>query len=160
MSSFDDAFKALIGNEGGYVNNPADPGGATMFGVTERVARANGYTGDMRGMPIEIAKQIAKKVYWDPLHLDEFDPRIAFQMFDTNYNGGQTVRWAQAAAGAAVDGKMGPMTIDAIKAADPHSFILSFNAQRILYLTNLATWATFGKGWSRRIANNLKRGAT
>lgn len=160
MSSFDDAFTALIGNEGGYVNNPADPGGETNFGITKRVAVVNGYTGPMKSLSLETAKSIAKKVYWDPLHLDEFDPRIAFQLFDTNYNGGQTVRWAQGAAGAAVDGKMGPMTIAAIRMADPHAFILSFNAQRILYLTNLATWSTFGKGWSRRIASNLQRGAS
>lgn len=158
MSSFDDAFAALIGNEGGYVNNPADPGGATRWGVTQRVARAHGYTGDMRVLPLETARAIAKTTYWDPLHLDEFDPRVAFQMLDTNWNGGQTVRWAQAAAGAAVDGRMGPATIAAIKVCDPHAFILSFLSQRLMYLTNLATWSSFGKGWSRRIANNLKRG--
>lgn len=160
MSSFDDAFTALIGNEGGYVNNPADPGGETMWGVTARVARANGYAGPMKSLSLETAKSIAKSVYWDPLHLDEFDPRIAFQIFDSNYNGGQTVRWAQAASGAAVDGKMGPATIAAIKQADPHAFVLSFLSQRMIYLTNLSTWATFGKGWSRRIAANMQRGAS
>lgn len=160
MSSFDDAFTALIGNEGGYVNNPADPGGETNFGITARVARANGYAGPMKSLSLETAKAIAKAVYWDPLHLDEFDPRIAFQIFDCNYNGGQTVRWAQAAAGAAVDGKMGPATIAALKLAEPHAFVLSFLSQRMLYLTNLSTWATFGKGWTRRIANNMQRGAS
>lgn len=160
MTSFDDAFSALIGNEGGYVNDPADPGGETNFGITKRVAMANGYTGPMKSLSLETAKSIAKTVYWDPLHLDEFDPRIAFQIFDSNYNGGQTVRWAQAASGAVVDGKMGAATIEALKAADPHAFVLSFLAQRMLYLTNLKTWATFGKGWSRRIAANMQRGAS
>lgn len=158
MSSFDDAFASLIGSEGGYSNNPSDPGGETMWGCTARVARANGYTGPMRELPKETAKAIAKKVYWDPLHLDEFDPRVAFQIFDCNYNGGQTVRWAQAAAGAAVDGRMGPATIAAIKVCDPHAFILSFLSQRLNYLTDLATFKTFGRGWSRRIAANMKRG--
>lgn len=158
MSSFDDAFAALIGNEGGYVNNPADPGGETMWGITARVARANGYAGPMKALSLETAKSIAKTVYWDPLHLDEFDPRIAFQILDSNYNGGQTVRWAQAAAGAAVDGKMGPATIAALKSVDPHAFVMSFLSQRLVYLTNLSTWATFGRGWSRRIANNMQRG--
>lgn len=158
MSSFDDAFAALVGSEGGYSNNPADPGGETMWGLTARVARANGYTGAMRNMPLDVARQVAKRVYWDPLHLDEFDPRIAFQMLDANYNGGQTVRWAQAAAGAAVDGHMGPATVAAIKVCDPHAFILAFLSQRLMYLTNLTTWSAFGRGWSRRIANNMKRG--
>lgn len=159
MSSFDDAFTALIGNEGGYSNNPADPGGETMWGVTARVARANGYTGAMRALPLDTAKQIAKKVYWDPLHLDEFDPRIAFQMFDANYNGGDTVRWAQQAAGAAVDGKFGPNTIAAIAAADPQVFALRFLAYRLKYLNGLKTWPTFSRGWTNRIADNMLKGA-
>lgn len=159
MSTFDDAFTALVGNEGGYVNNPADPGGETMWGVTARVARANGYTGAMKDLPLETAKSIAKKVYWDPLHLDEFDGRIAFQMLDANYNGGYTVRWAQQAAGATVDGIMGPNTIAAITAADPHAFCLSFLSQRLKYLTGLKTWPTFGRGWSNRIASNMLKGA-
>lgn len=158
MSSFDDAFAALIGNEGGYSNNPADPGGETMWGVTARVARAHGYAGPMRQLPKETAKEIFRTVYWDPLHLDEFDPRVAFQLADANFNGGQTVRWAQAASGAAVDGRMGPATIAALKVVDPHTFVLSFLSQRMLYLTNLATWSSFGKGWTRRIANNMQRG--
>lgn len=159
MTTFDDAFTALVGNEGGYSFNPADPGGETMWGVTARVARENGYTGAMKALPFATAKQIAKTVYWDPLHLDEFDGRIAFQMLDANYNGGYTVKWAQAAAGAAVDGSMGPLTIAAIKAADPHAFVLKFLAYRLKYLYGLKTWPTFGRGWSGRIADNMLKGA-
>lgn len=159
MSSFDDAFRALIGNEGGYVNNPADPGGETMYGVTARVARAHGYAGSMRDLPLETAKAIAKQSYWDTLHLDEFDARIAFQMFDANYNGGATVRWAQQASGAPVDGKIGPNTIAAIKATDPHLFVMRFLAYRLKYLGSLKTWPSFGRGWSARIADNMLKGA-
>lgn len=86
MSSFDGAFDALIGNEGGYSNNPKDPGGKTMWGVAERVARAAGYTGPMRELPRDTAKAIAKRLYWDPLHLDQFDPRVTFQIVDANYS--------------------------------------------------------------------------
>jgi lysozyme family protein len=160
MSSFDDAFAALMGSEGGYVNNPSDPGGETNFGITKRVAVANGYNGAMKDLPQSTAKAIAKKVYWDPLELDLFDPRVSFQIFDANYNGGQTVRWAQAASGVVVDGKLGPATIAALQAVDPHAFTLSFLSQRLLYLTNLNIWSTFGKGWSRRIAANMQRGAS
>lgn len=159
MTAFDDAFAALIGNEGGYSNNPADPGGETMFGVTARVARAHGYAGEMRLLPLATARAIAKAVYWDPLHCDEYDARIAFQMLDANYNGGHTVLWAQQASGAAADGRLGPATIAAIKAADPHSFCLRFLAYRLKYLASLKTWSTFGRGWSNRIAENLERGA-
>lgn len=160
MSSFDDAFTALVGNEGGYSNNKADPGGETMWGVTARVARANGYTGAMRDLPQATAKEIAKRVYWDPLSLDQFNPIIAFQMFDANYNGGQTVRWAQQASGATVDGKFGPNTIAAIQGTNPQTFVLRFLAYRLKYLNGLKTWPTFGRGWTNRIADNLLKGAT
>lgn len=159
MSSFDDAFDALIGNEGGYSNNPKDPGRETMWGVTARVARAAGYAGPMRDLPRDTAKAIAKRLYWDPLHLDQFDPRVAFQIFDANYNGGHPVIWMQGAAGARVDGILGPQTVAAVKAADPLRFMLRWNALRLTYFTSLATWATFGKGWARRIAANLTKGA-
>jgi lysozyme family protein len=160
VSAFDDAFAALIGNEGGYSNNPADPGGETMWGVTARVARASGYAGAMKDMPRDIARTISKKLYWDPLHLDSFDPRVAFQIFDANYNGGHCVIWMQGAAGAKVDGLIGPQTIAAVQAVAPWQFILRWNALRLRYYTSLKTWQTFGKGWTNRIADNLKRGAS
>ncbi|MFM0628845.1 glycoside hydrolase family 108 protein [Paraburkholderia xenovorans] len=159
MSSFDDAFDALIGNEGGYSNNPADPGGETMWGVTARVARAAGYTGPMKDLPRDTAKAIAKKLYWDPLRLDELDARVAFQIFDANYNGGHPVIWMQGAAGAKVDGLIGPATIAAVQATDPLRFILRWNALRLRYFTSLRTWLSFSKGWANRIANNLLKGA-
>lgn len=159
MRSFDDAFDALIGNEGGYSNNPADPGGETMWGVTARVARAANYTGPMKDLPRDRAKAIAKKLYWDPLHLDEFDPRVAFQIFDANYNGGHCVIWMQGAAGTSVDGLIGPATVAAVQATDPLRFLLRWNALRLRYFTSLKTFGTFGKGWTNRIANNLMKGA-
>ncbi|PQV50956.1 glycoside hydrolase family 108 protein [Paraburkholderia sp. BL21I4N1] len=160
MTSFDDAFDALIGNEGGYSNNAADPGGETMWGVTLRVARAYGYAGAMRDLPRDTAKVIAKKLYWDPLRLDELDARVAFQIFDANYNGGHPVIWMQGAAGAKVDGLIGPATIAAVQATDPLRFMLRWNALRLRYFTSLSTWSSFGKGWANRIANNLTKGAS
>ncbi|MGY6256527.1 glycoside hydrolase family 108 protein [Paraburkholderia caledonica] len=160
MTSFDDAFDALIGNEGGYSNNPADPGGETMWGVTARVAHASGYAGAMRELPRDTAKTIAKKLYWDPLRLDELDARVAFQIFDANYNGGHPVIWMQGAAGAKVDGLIGPVTIAAVQATDPLRFMLRWNALRLRYFTSLSTWSSFGKGWANRIASNLTKGAS
>lgn len=92
--------------------------------------------------------------------LDLFDPCIAFQIFDTNYNGGHCVIWMQGASGAAVDGVLGPKTIAAVQATDPLRFILRWNALRIRYFTSLKTWLTFGKGWVLRVANNLMKGAS
>jgi lysozyme family protein len=159
MESFDDAFTALIGSEGGYSFNPADPGGETMWGVTQRVARNAGYTGAMKDLPLATAKQIAKTKYWDPLRLDEFDPRVAFQIFDANYNGGLVVLWMQKASGAAPDGKFGPDTVEAVKNADPMRFVMRFAAYRLRYLKGLHAWPTFSRGWTERMASNLLLGA-
>lgn len=156
--SFDDAFDALLGHEGGYSNHPDDPGGETMWGVTARVARGYGYRGDMRSLPREVAKDIYRRLYWAPLGLDQFDPRVSFQVFDANVNGGKPVLWMQQAAGTVADGVLGPATMRAVAACDPGAFCRRFNAARLTYLTNLKTWPTFGRGWARRVAINLLNG--
>lgn len=159
MSSFDQAFTALMGNEGKYSCDPADPGGATCWGVTERVARAWGYTGDMRELPQDTAKQIAKSQYWDLYQCDQYDPRVAFAVCDAAYNGGMPAKWLQQAAGATPDGVIGAQTIAAVRSADPLKIIMRFSAYRLKYLGNLKIWPVFGRGWSNRIADNLILGA-
>ncbi|CAH2787736.1 MAG: Lysozyme (N-acetylmuramidase) family, (EC [uncultured Paraburkholderia sp.] len=159
MENFEDAFKALIGSEGGYSFNPADPGSETMWGVTARVARSHGYNGAMKDLPLDTARQIAKQKYWDPLHLDELDPRVAFQIFDANYNGGLVVLWMQKASGANEDGKFGPQTLEAVKNTDPMKFVMQFAAYRLRYLGNLHAWQSFSRGWTERMACNLLPGA-
>ncbi|HEX5125799.1 MAG TPA: glycosyl hydrolase 108 family protein [Rhodocyclaceae bacterium] len=158
-SPFDDAFEELIGNEGGYSNNPNDPGGETMWGVTLRVARAHGYQGPMRDLPQDTAKQIAKAEYWDKYQCDSYDVRIAFEMFDAAYNGGFPVKWLQLAVGTKPDGQLGPQTMAAVKQASPIGVVARFNAYRITYYTSLRTWPDFGRGWANRIAHNLLLGA-
>lgn len=160
MSAFDDAFAVLMQNEGGYSNNPRDPGGETMWGVTAKVARANGYTGAMRELPINTAKAIAKAQYWDKYQCDQFDARISFAVFDAAYNGGKPAQWLQQAAGTNADGVIGAMTVGAVRAADPLKIVMRFTAYRLIYLGNLASWADFGHGWANRIANNLLKGAS
>lgn len=160
MSSFDDAFTALIGNEGGYSNNPADPGGETMWGITARVARKHGYLGDMHYLPQPTAMAIAKAEYWDAVRGDELSPRLAFQLFDTCYNSGaeEAVMLLQRSLGIAADGRFGPATMNAVKAfPDEDKLIGRLDAYRLLFMADLAGWPTFGKGWARRIANNLLR---
>ncbi len=159
MTAFDDAFTELMGNEGGYSNNPADPGGETMWGITKRVAVANGYTGAMQDLPQDTAKAIAKSEYWDRYSCDSFDPRIGFQVFDAAYNGGPAARWLQEAAEVQPDGVIGPVTIAAVQAVDPLRIIMRFDSYRLTYLASLDTFPTFGRGWANRIAHNLLLGA-
>lgn len=156
--NFDDAFDRLIGHEGGYSNNPRDPGGETMWGVTERVARAHGYTGPMGMLSRERAKNIAKVAYWDRIQADKYDGAIGFQVFDAAYNHGieNAVRFLQRAVGVADDGLIGPITLAAIQRMTVTDVLSRFNAERLEFYTKLSTWDTFGKGWARRIAGNLK----
>jgi lysozyme family protein len=153
--SFDASFFALIGNEGGYSNHVADPGGETMHGITKRVAVENGYTGEMRDLPLSKAKEIAKAKYWDKYHCDKLPPKVAFQVFDAAYNGGYPVKWLQQAAKVRVDGIIGPATVRAVSEADPDKIIMRFDAYRLQYMAGLSSWTTFGRGWANRIAGNL-----
>jgi lysozyme family protein len=85
---------ALIDREGGYVNNPADKGGPTCFGITEAVARAHGYGGAMRELPREEAAEIYRRLYWLRPRFDEVakrSARVAAELFDTGVNMGPAV---------------------------------------------------------------------
>jgi lysozyme family protein len=159
--SFDQAFATIASIEGGFTDRDrqADPGGATKYGVTERVARSWGYQGDMRDLPLDTAKAIARTWYWDKYQCDQFDPRIAYQVFDTAYNGGYPVKWLQECVGSTPDGVIGAKTIAAVRAADAAKVVAQFNAKRLLYLTELQNWPQNARGWARRIANNLLMGA-
>lgn len=79
----------LIQREGGYVNNPADRGGATKYGITEAVARANGFKGNMRDLPLDVAKAIYRKQYWIEPRFDQVNTlssAVAEELLDTGVN--------------------------------------------------------------------------
>jgi len=159
--SFDQAFERLIGHEGGYVNHPNDPGGETNWGITLRTAREHGYTGQMRDLTREQAKDIYRRAYWLRVKADQYNSAIAFQVFDAAVNHGikQAVRWLQRAVGVTDDGFIGPVTVAAARAANPSDVLARFNAQRLDFYTKLSTWPAFGKGWVRRVAANLQYAA-
>lgn len=148
----------VLKHEGGYVDHPSDPGGATNLGITERVARAYGYKGHMRNLPRETAIAIYRGQYWNAVKGDQLPPAFAFQVFDAavNHGVGNAVRWMQRAAGVADDGKIGPMTLGAVMKANPADLVLAFNAIRLNFYASLSTFGTFGKGWTRRVAGNLQ----
>lgn len=157
--TFEEAFEKLIGHEGGYSNNPADPGGETMHGITLNIARANGYTGRMIDLPLSEAKRIARAQYWDKVKADQLPEEVRFDVFDGAYNSGvgQASKWLQRAVGVTDDGFIGPATVAAANAAK--GLKAKYNGHRLAFMTDLKTWDTFGRGWARRIANNLKETA-
>lgn len=155
--NFEQAFERLLGHEGGFVDHPEDPGGATRWGITQRIARKHGYTGNMRNFPVEEARRIARAEYWDKVRADDVPDALRFDLFDGAYNSGppQAIKWLQRAAGADDDGIIGPKTLTAVRAANPHILAKRYNGHRLQFMTDLKTWPTFGRGWARRIASNL-----
>lgn len=174
--TFEIAFTRTLGVEGGYSNNPNDPGGATKFGITIAVARANGYKGDMKVLPLDKAKEIYKKNYWDSLKLDKFSPPLAIKLFDAGVNVGikRVAQWLQTSLNAlnsqqrfysniAVDGMIGPATINAYNSLAERRgssanaiLIKAINCLQGSYYLNLAEndskFETFIYGWlSNRI---------
>jgi len=156
--NFDTAFHELLGHEGGYVDHPKDPGGATNWGVTERVARATGYAGHMRDFPVEMAKAIYRKQYWDAVRADELPEALRYPTFDAAVNSGttQAVKWLQRAVGAVDDGKIGPETLRMANGGNPHQAARRMLGQRLRFMTELPTWPAFGRGWSKRVATLLE----
>jgi lysozyme family protein len=153
--TFDEAFTALIGNEGGYVNNPADPGGETKYGISKRSYPNE----DIRNLTIDRAKAIYLRDYWGPAGCDGVPYEIRFDLFDMAVNSGikPAVRCLQTAAGSPADGVLGPNTLAAAAAMGGPRLSARFNGARLALMASLPTWPTFGKGWANRIASNLLR---
>jgi lysozyme family protein len=155
--NFDQAFDRLIVNEGGYCNTPGDPGGETNWGISKR-----SYPGlDIADLTREDARAIYRKDFWQRGQMDQYDPAIAFQVFDAAVNSGieTAVRLLQRAAGVADDGHIGPVTVAAIRARSVTDMLMLIVAERLDFWRKLSTWPTFGKGWAGRAAQDLRYAA-
>lgn len=155
--TFDDAIKRVLMHEGGYSDHAADPGGKTMYGITEAVAREVGYRGNMNELPLDLAKRIYKDRYWDAIRADDLPASIRYIMLDAAVNSGprQAVLWLQRALGVTPDGALGPVTI-AHSFANERGLASKLLSQRLRFMTNLNTWPSFGRGWARRIADLME----
>ena len=151
--TFDEAFQRLIGHEGGFVDHPRDPGGATNWGISQR-----SYPGeDIRGMTLARAKQIYLRDFWGPAGCDAVPDSVKFSLFDMAVNSGvkPAVRCLQKAVGVNDDGILGPVTLQAVSSMNPSKFIARFNGHRLQFMSSLSNWPSFGRGWANRIAQNL-----
>ena len=126
----DHMIDALIDREGGYVNDPADKGGPTCFGITEAVARAQGYSGPMRLLSRHAASSIYRRIYWLRPRFDEVakrTARVGAELFETGVNMGPAVaatflqraltalnRNGKDYADITPDGRIGPATLSAL----------------------------------------------
>lgn len=153
---FDTALAHLLESEGGYVNHPSDPGGATNMGITQRTARAHGYRGSMRQLPMDVAARIYRESYWDQCRCDELPPELRLPVFDAAVNSGCTrsIRWLQEAVNQPATGTVKDALIVALAALSPAEIAViraRLLASRLAFLRGLSTWRVFGRGWANRL---------
>lgn len=157
MDRFDQFIERLLSHEGGYVNDPRDPGGETKWGISKRsYPKVN-----IRTLSRESAIEIYRKDFWQRSGANALPDAVGFQLLDAAVNSGigQATRWLQRALGVADDGIIGPATRSALSQSDPNDVVMRFLGERLDFMTRLTTWPTYGKGWARRIAQNLRYGA-
>jgi lysozyme family protein len=166
MSAFDDSFAAVVGVEGGFTNDPRDRGNWTTGVIGSGQCKGTKYgvsamsypSVDIANLALDDAKAIYRRDFWDRLQLDQLDAELAFQAFDAAVNCGvkQAAMWMQRAARVnPVDGAIGPVSLAGIKALEPWRVAMRLDAYRLLSNAQAGSFATYGKGWSVRVANNL-----
>ena len=156
--NWDASFEMVLKHEGGYVNDPRDPGGRTNLGVTQRAWEAwlvrTVTESDMRALTPEKVKPFYKAMYWDKIKGDQLPAGADYAAYDLAVNSGvgRAAKYLQEIAGVPADGSIGPKSIEAIKACNPKELADALCDMRLAFLKRLPTFDTFGKGWSRRVA--------
>ena len=155
--NFAQALQAVLKHEGGFVNNPKDPGGMTNLGCTKAVWEEHcGHPVEEKAMraltPADVAP-LYKRKYWDKVQGDELPNGVDYVVFDCAINSGpgRAAKMLQACVGVEPDGGIGPKTLAAVRAMDPQQLVKDYAKRRLSFMMDLPTWGTFGKGWTRRV---------
>lgn len=165
--NFQRALSAVLKHEGGYVDHPKDPGGATNLGITIGTAKANKMDldrdGDVDRADVKLIKAsdagpVYKARYWDTVRGDDLPSGVDYAVFDFAVNSGpaRAAMYLQEIVGVAPDGKIGALTLAAVAQWDSTTLINELCAKRIAFLKRLSTWPTFGKGWSSRVTGVIR----
>lgn len=161
MTLFDIGLARVLADEGGYSNHPDDHGGATSFGVSIRFAGSIGLDldgdgdtdeDDIKALTKEDAGRIYRKHFWDANRCGEMPAGVGYALFDGAVNQGPAaVKFMQRASNAHVDGRVGPLTLAAIAAAERGVLLDNYCTLRALHYAGLSTFETFGRGWYKRL---------
>lgn len=158
QDNFEQCLALVLKHEGGYVNNPKDPGGRTNLGVTQKVWEEwVGHAVDeaaMRALTPQDVAPLYKKNYWDKIKGDSLPAGVDYACFDLAVNSGvgRAAKLLQQAVGVSADGAIGPATLDAVASQNPRDVATEVCDLRLKFLQSLPTFATFGKGWTRRVS--------
>lgn len=163
--NFDQAFEMVIGHEGGFTNDARDRGNWTsgiinqgMLKGTKFGISAMAYPDlDILNLTVADAKVIYLRDYWNKLSMEELPAIVRFDLFDMAVNSGVSTaaKILQRACGAVTDGEIGPKTVASVNAMQPDTLDKRFNGYRLKYLCDIKSWPDYGKGWVRRVAENL-----
>ena len=150
--NFDKAFEIIIGHEGGYVLDSRDPGGETKYGISKRAYPSM----NIKDLTLADARVIYLADYWVEIEADSLPDSVRLMAFDCAVNTGVTMakKLLQRAAGTKDDGIIGPKTRAAI--SNTPDLAMKFAGFWLQYYTDLPGWPTYGKGWTRRVANDLR----
>lgn len=150
MDAFDKALAFVLKHEGGYVDDPRDPGGETNFGISKAA-----YPGvDIKALTRDGAAAIYRRDYWDRSGCGNLPAAVAFFHFDTavNQGPGTAAKFLQLAAGVEADGKIGLKTLAAVQRARPADLLVEYAARRADHYGRLPHSPTYGLGWMRRLS--------
>lgn len=152
--TFDEAFERVIGHEGGYVDDPEDPGKATKYGISQRSYPHE----DIADMTLERAKMLYKRDFWGPASCDAIPQAARYAHFDMAVNSGVKAanKALQKAVGEIEDGIIGPRTLTAAGSMPGPRLVARMCAARLALMTNLPTFDRFGRGWTRRVLSILQ----
>lgn len=145
-------------SEGGYVNNPKDPGGPTDRGITQKTFDAHNRSKGLpvrpvRGISKELADEIIVENYMTPIRFDDLPAGLDYSVADFAVNSGvkRAAIELQRIVGVKADGVIGDLTLEAIETFRTLELIQEYNRRRLAYVRGLSTFKTFGKGWTIRI---------
>lgn len=141
--------KELMVSEGGYVNDPRDPGGETKYGISKKAYPNE----DIKNMTQERAIYLFKRDYWDKCKCDNMPDALSIVVSDCAYNSGTTRanKILQECLGVTADGIIGPKTLGAIEKQDLQKLLWKYHDNRLNFLKSLSTWEVYGKGWKDRV---------
>lgn len=155
--TFEEAVNRVLSIEGGFVDDPRDPGQATKYGISLRSYPSL----DIKNLTRDQAVEIYRRDFWDRINADKLPDGVAFQLFDFAVNSGieTAIRYLQRAVGVADDGHWGPKSQAAADAMTESDILMLLNAERLEFMSRLSNWPNASRGWARRIAKNLRYGA-
>jgi lysozyme family protein len=160
--NFEGSFARTLRYEGGYVNDPHDPGGMTNLGVTRRVWEAYvkrpATEAEMRALTPRQVEPVYRLNYWNAVRSDELPDGVDSAVYDFAVNSGVTraIMALQRAVHVADDGKIGDITMKAIKSQTPDYLVKAICNDRLAFLKRLSTWPRYGKGWGARVSSVRK----